>query len=248
MAKPTEIMQWATDVGATSDPGGTRRATGFVSGKKAPAKWFNFLHGAAGKWHAYLDNLHGETEFLNKAYTWTAAHVFGSDVTVGGNVLLASGSAVAYSPTKPTRTSFAELHKAVAAGSAPGDLLFTDDGWAQISAVGATSLIRVPFRLPPGAVLTQVRAQVFHGGAYNCTMSVYRKACNIGGTNLRFNLGLPVTITSASGTQTIPRAGLSDTAGTFVEYWVEFEFSNVSSHVEAVEITWTDPGPRTVVT
>jgi hypothetical protein len=76
MAKPADTYQWASDVGVTADPGSTRKASGFVAGKKAPSKWFNWLHRGAGLWHAYLNNLHNESEFLNKAYAWTGNHTF----------------------------------------------------------------------------------------------------------------------------------------------------------------------------
>lgn len=81
MAKPTSVPTWATDAGATSDPGATRKATGFITGKKAPAKWFNWLHNRAGQWLSYLDQLHNEPEFLNKTYAWTGGHTWLADVT-----------------------------------------------------------------------------------------------------------------------------------------------------------------------
>jgi hypothetical protein len=84
MAKPTEIPSWATDVGATNDPGATRKATGFITGKKAPAKWFNHLFNRAGQWCAYLNDLHNEPGFLNKNYAWTGQHSFEAPGGISG--------------------------------------------------------------------------------------------------------------------------------------------------------------------
>lgn len=74
MAKPSSITTWATDVGATADPGSTRRATGFVAGKRLPAKWLNWILNQNGAWLTYLRDLHTEPEFLNKDYAWTGKH------------------------------------------------------------------------------------------------------------------------------------------------------------------------------
>ncbi len=74
MPKPSTITTWATDPGATADPGATRRATGFVAGKKLPAKWLNWILNQNGAWLTYLRDLHTEAEFLNKVYRWTNSH------------------------------------------------------------------------------------------------------------------------------------------------------------------------------
>lgn len=82
MAKPSSITTWATDAGATADPGATRKATGFLAGKKLPARWLNWILNQNGAWFTYLRDLHIEPEFLNKNYSWTGAHGF-SNGTVG---------------------------------------------------------------------------------------------------------------------------------------------------------------------
>jgi hypothetical protein len=84
MSKPSDTYAFSTNALSTSDPGSTRRATGFVAGKKLPAKWLNFLLSGAGKWFAYVDNLHNETDFLSKAYAWTAAHTYSGAVSLNG--------------------------------------------------------------------------------------------------------------------------------------------------------------------
>ncbi len=90
MAKPTTIITWATDSGATSDPGPTRRASGFIAGKKLPAKWLNWLLNQNAAWLTYLRDLHAEPEYLNKLYKWTGQHSFtnGAGTFVAGNLLL----------------------------------------------------------------------------------------------------------------------------------------------------------------
>lgn len=97
MAKPASVPTWATDVGAIADPGPARTATGFVTGKKAPAKWFNWLFNKQSAWLSYLNNLHAEPEFLNKAYAWTGEHSWAGavafdDLTVNNSFTAASGA------------------------------------------------------------------------------------------------------------------------------------------------------------
>lgn len=83
MAKPTSIMTWATDDGATADPGDTRRETGFIAGRKLPAKWLNWILNQNGAWLTYLRDLHAEPEFLNKDYDWAGSHKFGTTGSTG---------------------------------------------------------------------------------------------------------------------------------------------------------------------
>ena len=78
MPKPSTITTWATDPGATADPGPTRRATGFIAGKKLPSKWLNWILNQNAAWLTYLRDLHTEPEFLGQDYAWTGTHTFGT--------------------------------------------------------------------------------------------------------------------------------------------------------------------------
>lgn len=86
MAKPTDLYPWATDPGATVDPGPAREATGFRSGKKPPAKWFNFLFNGAHQWFQYLSNLPNEAAFLGEVFHWTGGQTHAAPVTFNANV------------------------------------------------------------------------------------------------------------------------------------------------------------------
>lgn len=94
--KPTTITTWATNSGATADPGDTVRGRGFQAGQKLPAKWLNWILNQNGAWLTYLRDLHNESEFLNKIYAWTGAHTFGGSVTT--NALLTANDSVQLGP------------------------------------------------------------------------------------------------------------------------------------------------------
>lgn len=51
-------------------------ALGFVGA------WFNYLLNQYFLWCTYLGDLHNSTDFLNKAYNWTANHTFSADVGI----------------------------------------------------------------------------------------------------------------------------------------------------------------------
>jgi hypothetical protein len=78
MSKPDDTFQWATAPGATLEPASDEQAAGFATGQRPPARWHNWLFNGAHQWFGYLSNLHGEAEFLNKAYSWTGMHRFSS--------------------------------------------------------------------------------------------------------------------------------------------------------------------------
>jgi hypothetical protein len=145
MAKPSTTYPFATDVGATADPGSTRQATGFVAGKKAPSKWFNWLHKGAHDWFEYLDNLHNETEFLNKAYAWTGAHTFDEDVNFAVPRTYAK-----WIPLEDGQWSESDI-----------SVGFTSDGdatlmprWTWAAASPDTAFVSFPVDLPTGATIT----------------------------------------------------------------------------------------------
>lgn len=242
MAKPVSVVSWATTGGTRLEPTAPEKAAGWSAGERPPAKWFNFLFGLLGDWTTYLNNLHNDGDFLGQAYTWTAAHVFSQTVTLGSSALVVYG-------TPPARVSFAELHKACLPETSDKPV-FNADGQAISPATGTPGTIRVPFRVPSGATISQIRADVFLGSSADVTMTCRRKTASIGGSNTSTAVGLPVTLSAVSGQQTVTRGGLSDTASSATEYWVDFEFSSHtgSETVNALEVSWTDPGPKGQVT
>lgn len=165
MAKPTDIPTWATDAGATSDPGPTRRATGFIAGKKLPAKWLNWLLNRQAGWFTYLRDLHTEPEFLNKIYTWTERHAF-RGISVGLFGLTVVGGAdneIVYGDANGTvkpreRTTYIPL-SATAQATAT-----TERGWVIFSGAASSRSTQqdllIPIQLPTGARLRRVEARV----------------------------------------------------------------------------------------
>jgi hypothetical protein len=167
MTKPSDDYSFATDGGATSDPGPTRRATGFVAGKKVPAKWINWALNGASKWSAYLGNLHAEPDFLNKSYTWTAAHAFAAGIA-GALSITGSVQAQSYLYDAPKlRTIMVPLtsFNLFNAWSVFDD---ADNGSPYFGVYMIASLADqrtyAHVRLPHAAQLREVRAQVAGGG------------------------------------------------------------------------------------
>jgi hypothetical protein len=109
MAKPSETYPWATDVGATSDPGPTHKATGYLAGTRLPAKWLNYTLNGVHKWFEYVGNLHAETDFLNKVYAWTGAHSFTGGVDVNSDIRLIGDREITYQSAQ-TRGRVVPLH------------------------------------------------------------------------------------------------------------------------------------------
>jgi hypothetical protein len=161
MAKPSDTFQWATTLGTTVDPGAARKASGFLYGRLAPPKWFNWLFNGAGQWHAYLNNLHGETEFLNKAYTWTGLHTFSGGVGADPNY----GTPVSRWVDMPiTLFQLATgWTKQVNYGGSGSTLVYADTAFNSNSP-SAQPLI-AEFRLPKDVGLTGVSVLVTQGNA-----------------------------------------------------------------------------------
>lgn len=95
-SKPTLTnAEWATNAnisgspipgqdGLTTkdDPGLATRQAGGVPGRSIRARTLNFLLHQFYLWAAYLSDLHGSVDFLNKNYTWTGSHVFNGALTI----------------------------------------------------------------------------------------------------------------------------------------------------------------------
>jgi hypothetical protein len=83
MTKPTNLFRWSTNASTTLEPAETDKDKGFAVNDRPPARWLNWLWNGAYQWASYLNNLHGETEFLNKTYAWTGGHTFGGTLDLG---------------------------------------------------------------------------------------------------------------------------------------------------------------------
>jgi hypothetical protein len=164
--KPTEVPTWATDAGAISDPGPMRRATGFIAGKKLPAKWLNWLLNRQAGWFTYLRDLHNEPEFLNKPYNWSGLHRFTGDAHSRDHYWTPSRMRkVMLSPMSGTRIG-AQLPSWFVIGGIED--LTKPEGTRPVDAVmtfTAHTIWRVPFTLPAAVRLHEVRAGYYAGGA-----------------------------------------------------------------------------------
>lgn len=253
MAKPGDLYPWATDVGATVDPGPTRKATGFVAGKKPPAKWVNWLENGAYKWRQYLDNLHGETEFLNKIYAWTGLHSFADNVDFNDPVTLddtvtldGASNEVVYGAAR-TRTVLIAM-AAAQFHDAGGDLLLEPgNGTASIAAtiiagggLAGTAHAVFPIRIPVGSTLTRVRSIV------NPTTSMTLRVCQQTpdwGTPATSGASLAGLNTAGTAIQVLDTDSVSMTP-VLIEairtYTVEVQFNDVGDALQALELTYTE--------
>lgn len=150
MAKPTDTLPWATDPGATSDPGPTRKATGFLAGKRLPAKWLNYLLNKQGAWFQYLANLHDESEFLNKNYTWTG------QTTFAGTTRLASGVEISY--PAPVARARQLIMPPTGNWTAMGFAFGITPAAIKTLTASAQTTLRV--ELPHGSIITGLRARM----------------------------------------------------------------------------------------
>jgi hypothetical protein len=142
--KPSDTYDWATAVGATSDPGSIRRGTGFVTGKKPPAKWFNFLHRGAALWFKYLDQLHADDAFLGPDYAWTGQHTFSQEHR--------------FATSKPY-SRILDLHPARPLSSDASTVTWLGEDW-QWAAGNAGSFLYIPVALPTNAFVTGLKLLV----------------------------------------------------------------------------------------
>jgi hypothetical protein len=261
MAKPTAtITEWATDAGATSDPGPTRRATGFIAGKKLPAKWLNWLLNQNAQWLTYLRDLHTEPEFLNKVYHWTATHRFASGFAanhwgVSGEVLYAEP---ATGGTILKERTIRLPHTAFCAEQEPeGGVLgwhmivrdeYPNNGWSKH--VNYDTGLYGEIALPTGATLVRVVARV-EGIAWlgvDSSIQLSTGLAQIEGDFLKYrtvekNSGplQGTTLLTVDAAIDLPWLGPFD--GSHQTLLVRFTGLG-SVVVDWVQVTFMDPGPR----
>lgn len=74
--KPTNLAEWATDVGApVVEPSTPQKQAGWPVDYKPPAQWFNWWMELVHYWVVWLD------AFESEAHTWTAAQTFDNSAT-----------------------------------------------------------------------------------------------------------------------------------------------------------------------
>lgn len=269
MAKPSSITTWATDPGATADPGATRKATGFIAGKRLPAKWLNWILNQNAGWLTYLRDLDVEPEFLNKTYSWTGAHGFAQSIGAFNDVVFGPGSDPLYGTslgvlTTRTRDVFL-LPNAFTAPSLSFDaqwVYVTDPtglpadfvpGW--MSRAGTNNTLIGHFHVPTGARLLAVSAYVVISGTLTVTMSTgYMYAS--GGLPGSAAQSSPSAVRTTTGvaTHTIVDGGVlapdMNTDHDSAARWKTVTFTPDSGGLGAVacvkwvKLTFADPGPR----
>jgi hypothetical protein len=242
MAKPTEIVTWATDATYTVDgdawggdstkvdPGATRRAEG-AEPDVFPAEWLNYHLNALGLHNAYVHGVFEETESIPaatktlviSAASFTPDRVSGSDNwrSTGQSGLISNAT------------------------NAPNWILFSTNT-----------------ALPPGSIITRVRA-IVTPGAVRAT-EADRMFIEIRRMDFAFDAGPPTEAGTAvfapsgatgrddgtTATQTISTGAVSitlDDQGT-EDHEVRIYNGSTAGNdaVLAVEIQYTNPGPRSL--
>lgn len=257
MAKPTEIPTWATDPGATSDPGPTHKARGFQPGKRCPAGWLNWVLSKQGAWLNYLANLHDESEFLNKVYSWTNSHYFAAGIATQG--ILISHATNEYDYAAP-RTRAISVNPSRGLGS-----------WRTLSGEHSPAVTFVnesveayPIDLPTGATITAVQVGLKQGFPSHVAGKDLRARLK------RYTAQPDGSVSIASLSDVTPRspgdtpnfkvtslANLHDAGVDNATSWLELEVTAsdsandhpagigyVGDAVGWIQVTFTDPGPR----
>jgi hypothetical protein len=266
MAKPSTIAAWATDSGATSDPGPTRRATGFVPGMKLPAKWLNWLFNQNGAWFTYLRDLHTEPEFLNKVYAWTGAHRFASSLGAFQNVVFGPGSEPLYGNASGTLTPRSRTvllpNSAFLLGSTHS--IIEPSSWVYISRDPANPLTNTPgffhtggqgpliaeFQVPHGARVTSVFAGAVVPDGATLTMSAGVKEA---GADINYTFDDAHGVSESwTGGNTLTQSGQlrvnpanpvhdSSTSTRIIRFTAAEAGGSI---VKWVKVVFEDPGPR----
>lgn len=76
MPQPSTEPRWNTDATNRTDPPSGQKDTGWTPNQVPPSSYFNWWMNLVYEWVLYLKNLASE------AFTWTAAHIFTSGITV----------------------------------------------------------------------------------------------------------------------------------------------------------------------
>lgn len=264
MPYPYSDPNWASDANFSSgpesgtatkvSPGAGALAQGWVPGLGFVGPYGNYILNLLCSWIVgYLKDLHNQVEFLNKAYTFTGAHVYnGSTITgtssidmaapIGGNRFLIDHASNTYD------------YKAARADTVPvmlggtGDYDTSADTFQYKNAVdypvssGAGTRV-LEFRLPPGAVLTSVKAGVVAPSG-TVSMSVYKYTLDLlGGSPTLTQLGSTDT-TGGTTYEVLDSGAFTDTASSGSYYRVHISASAANQELRSCLATFDNPGPR----
>lgn len=257
MAKPTDTYDWATGPGATEEPPSDMKVAGYTQGQRPPPKWHNWKWNGASKWFKYLRDLHLESEFLNKDYTWigyqklSAGHV-GNSWGVSGEVLYADPETGV--PTPKMRTTLHALKGSTFVWPGREEKSGVYRNGAGISLWTSAELDRSPeFRhdieLPRGATLQAWRMVAFTLGATSVAQVSLQKATPVWsppGAPALATLGTTQSTTIVSA-EVVGQSGLSEVITEGASYYLAFILNPYAADnvvtFGAVELTWLDPGP-----
>jgi hypothetical protein len=255
MAKPSNLIRWATGVGTTLEPTEDEKTAGFVALQKPPARWHNWLWNGAYQWFSYLNNLHNETQFLNKTYPWTGAHAFSGSVgifstaVIGGttNELEYADSAGVVTPR--SRTVNIPLITGMPYSTTAAELQMTGSG-AMWSVDGSGGTILLPLKLPHGAIVTDILGVWRNdgGGATTYGLALIRSTPDFasGTVPTLSTLGSGASGSIASGGTWIGPGAITPTAAVnnaLYEYALQAT-AGAEGDLAGVRVTYLDPGPR----
>jgi hypothetical protein len=247
--KPTQGLDWATDGGATAEPASDRKATGFRTGKKPPARWFNWLFKRTDEHLTYLRD--GDFQ---------GPHTFDDSVDIGGDASVGGVLAVGDAITSPVSVS-APVHgfgsgvvrtklvplRCQSNETLPGWFPEANDG--HLYAAANFALAKICLDLPTTAVLTRVRAGVKPDSAgTNINFLVWKVVTNLS-TGVRTATQLGATDSSAgTGFDVLSTGTISVTIdNSSTEYFAQLAVVQAPSsahRLKFLEIQYTDHGLR----
>lgn len=86
MARPGTAPTWA-NTGSKTDPGGGKRALGWIAGEKPPAQFFNWWQGLVGDWiNALALELDALVDIFTSGNTFSGVNTFTAHVDLDGGV------------------------------------------------------------------------------------------------------------------------------------------------------------------
>jgi hypothetical protein len=222
--KPSQKLDWATGASTTVEPDAGRKVTGFRTGKKPPARWFNWLFFTIDAWIAYLKdgNFQGACTF-DDTVTVTNGIFANGGVASAFYVFTDGAGGVAYK----TRTKYISL-------SNPSPNYLGGQVWYPGSISGGTpsnvegcyfpggstttsSTTRHAVSLPNGAVLSSLTIGAVPDSSGTVVVRLIRSQHGVGGA-APTETTLATCTTSGAGAQVIPATfshTVDNTTGTY---------------------------------
>lgn len=276
MAKPVTLPIWATDTNLSSgtesgssvksEPALGVKQQGFVPGRAAPARYYNWLLNLIYTWIVYLDGLASDAQWLSTLWIWTNRHIWSG--SFGPGLLDSASCEVNYvngsgGASTRTRTILIDVAALQASGDQSGvgaDVYAsviarfqtsTDPALARIGG-GFGTTVRGVVDLSPhlvsGCTLTRVRARVAAEGTSDVGLDLHESTPSFSGsgsgvlTALDSEAALATAATLDSGAISVVVDKATKT------YHVSISNSGATGSdsvvVLGLEITISDPGPR----